>query len=139
MPSDAHLIDLLPRRLRTRFEGLTGYVSSVLQEDRLADRLSRNQVQVIQLVTFVAALDTFLRQGTRVAAEAVDTFEELGVGGFRVGSQRFIGRNNEVMRGQMLSRRLRDAIEDDQLLALIGRQLSLRRLIIECAEVLGRA
>jgi hypothetical protein len=130
-----NLLDLLPRRLRPRFEGLGSYVTSVLDEEFPDRRIGKNELEVVQFVAFVGALDQFLRDGTTTASQAVDAFASLGVGGFRVGSQHFSARNEAVMRGANLSERLRRSIPDRRLLALLEHRPSLRQLVVECARI----
>jgi hypothetical protein len=133
--ADTDFVELLPRRIRARFEGLNGYVGSVLEEEELNRTLTRESIQAIQLMALIGALDQFFRDGTSAAIAAVDAFADLGTRGFRIGSQAFSARNENVMRGLNLSDNLREAIQDERLLRLLSRELGLRGLIIECARV----
>jgi hypothetical protein len=133
---DEDLINLLPRRLRTRFEGLGGYVGSILEEEMSEHKLSTEALQLVQFVAFVGALDQFLRGGTRAATQAVDLFAELGIKGFRIGSETFAERNEAVMRGTRLSEALRDTIDDQRLILLLTHETPIRSLVLRCARIL---
>ena len=64
-------------------------------------------------------LKTF-QEGHEAAKMAVDTFQDLGVEGFSIGSQYFEGRNENVMRGEVLAQKLLDKISDEELVQLIS-------------------
>jgi hypothetical protein len=133
-------IDLLPRRIKTRFESIGSFVDTVIQErertvpsDR---RLKRDDIRVIKLAVFIFALQEFLREGSRAASIAVDEFKALGVTGFKVGSSLFEGRNENVVRGDELAKALRSAVGDTEILSAIDRAPRMRDLII---NLMGRA
>ncbi|MEQ1763858.1 MAG: hypothetical protein ABL984_12030 [Pyrinomonadaceae bacterium] len=50
-------------------------------------------------------------EGSRAAKNAVDTFRELGIPGFQIGSAYFSGRNEEVVRGDRLAKELLSEVE----------------------------
>jgi len=104
----------MPYRLRTRFEWIGAYVTSVIEEERNTvshvERLTRAEVQLVQLEVLSQYLDMFFRDGTAAAIKAVDVLNMMGVRGFSIGSSTFRGRNKEVMRGNKLSQSLRKTV-----------------------------
>ena len=97
----------MPYRLRKRFEWVGTYVNGVIEEERETvsedQRLTRPEVQLVQLEVLTQYLDAFFRDGTTAAIKAVDVLKGMDVSGFSIGSSTFRGRNNEVMRGDRLS------------------------------------
>lgn len=134
-PRYSDLIDLLPRRLKGRFESLGSYVDAILHEyeEKIPKprRLKSEDIQVIKLAVFIYALQEFFREGTRAASRAVDEFQALGVSGFTVGSSLFEGRNENVVRGDRLAEALRQTISDTKILSIIDRTSRMRDLVIE--------
>ena len=146
------LIQLLPFRMRPRFESLFHYVRTIIQEElqrqreqpsariepreQAADQrgqrrhLAKVDTQLIQLIVLIYALDQLFVEGTRAAQSAVDRFETLGVPGFVLGSSEFSGRNENVVRGQELSQALRKSIRNRQLLRLMGSARGVKDLVI---------
>jgi hypothetical protein len=121
-PRYSDLVDLLPWRLKGRFESLGSYVDAVLHEHEekipKQRQLKNEDIQVIKLAVFIYALQDFFREGTRAAARAVDVFQALGVPGFTVGSSLFEGRNENVVRGDRLAQALWQAIGDTEILSI---------------------
>lgn len=114
-------------------------MTSVLEEERLKDRLSRDDLQAIQLAAFVYGLQDFLREGSRAAARAADAFAALGVEGFKVGREYFSGRNEAVTRGEILANQLVDELRQvPGLTAAIERHRSLRTLVVTLAKERAR-
>ena len=70
-------------------------------------RLKQKQVQFIQTLVLVSVLDNLFQEGAKAAKETVDSMEDLGMSGFVVGETEFIGRNENVIRGDKLSLKLR--------------------------------
>ncbi len=142
MANEKDLLIALPRRLRIRLESIGSYVTAIVHEldapRQKANRLKREQIQQIQLVVFIYALDHLLQEGTNAAIGAVDTFKALGLGGFSVGSTSFAERNRNVNRGQELSLALRSAIENQELLNLIDNARGIGSLIRESYEEVRR-
>ena len=127
----------LPHAVRRRFEGLHRYVLAVLDEVGLSGKLSKVAIEQIQILVFTRSLDEFLRDGSDAATAAVDAFSALGVDSFRVGSELFSGRNQAVMRGELLSTELRAAA------ANLGFEFdrydgSLRQMIIALGKELSK-
>ena len=123
--------DSLPRALKTRLDGIGSYVVAVLEEKDYLHRISKPNLQRIQMVASLKSLDEFLRDGTEAAILSVDAFAELGVAGFRIGTEHFEGRNEAVMRGATLSQNLRRSIEDPELLGFIESGQTLRDVVVE--------
>ena len=93
---DREILNSLPYRLRSRFEWLGGYVQTLIDseeaEKKAKRKLTRSEIQLIQLIVFVHSLDFFFREGTRAARGAVNGLQALGVPGFTVGSTEFRAR-----------------------------------------------
>lgn len=119
MPS-REILNQLPYRLRSRFEWIGGYVKALLDteetETKAKRKLTKSEVQLIQLIVFVHSLDFFFREGTRAARGAIGSLETLGVPGFQVGSTEFRGENENVTKGEDLANRLREYLSDNELL-----------------------
>ena len=128
-------IDLLPRRLKTRFESIGAFVDAVVQEreDSLPKekRLKNDDIGIIKLAVLIFALQEFFREGSRAAVRAVDEFQALGVPGFKVGSSLFEGRNENVVRGDKLAEALREAVSDPEILSAIDRTPRMRDLVLD--------
>jgi hypothetical protein len=129
------LIDLLPRRLKTRFESIGGFVDAVIREreDNLPKqrRLKSDDIGIIKLAVLIFALQEFFREGSRAAVLAVDEFQALGVPGFKVGSSLFEGKNENVLRGYELADALRKAVSDPEILSAIDRTSRMRDLVLD--------
>jgi hypothetical protein len=129
------VVDLIPRRLRTRFESLGGFVDAVVQEREgnlpRERRLASEDLGAIKLAVLVFALQEFFREGSTAAAMAVDEFHALGLRGFQVGSSLFEARNENVVRGDELAKALRSAIDDPEVLLAIDRASRMRDLVLD--------
>jgi hypothetical protein len=123
--------------VRQRFDGLGKYVEAILDEARLRNKLSRDEIRQIQVIIFVRALDAFLRQGSEAAAGAVDALAEFGIDGFRVGSERFSGRNDAVTRGDRLAADLRTVAAEVGMPEVAESDFGLRQTIIQLAKELS--
>ncbi len=136
------LIDLLPRRLKTRFESIGAFVDAVVQEREgnlpRERRLRSEDLGTIKLAVFIYALQEFLREGSAAAVKAVDEFEDLGIPGFQVGSSLFVGRNENVVRGYELAEALRKAVSDPAILSAIDRTSRMRDLILDLMRLVRR-
>lgn len=114
MTSYSQIVNMLPYRLKARFESLGGYVQSLIDEQESGvgrrGRLSSDDVAFIKLLVFVGTLDQFFREGSTAARSAVRRFESLGMKSFKVGSTEFKGNNEHVRRGDTLSHQLRTLV-----------------------------
>lgn len=126
-------IKVLPRTIQRRFEGLGSYVTAILEENNLED-LPAEDRELLLLLVFIKWLETFLRDGHRAAKMAVDTFADLGVASFSIGSQVFSKGSEAVLRGKELADGLRASIQDPQLLKIIDDAPTLRELILNYAR-----
>lgn len=108
--SYTQILTQLPTRLRPRFESLGRYVKTIVDEEQVhmprRNRLKRQQIELLQTLVFVHVLNDLFKETTAAAMRTVMTFEELGVSGFSVGQTDFVGRNENVMRGERLSEQL---------------------------------
>ena len=138
---DREILNSLPYRLRSRFEWLGGYVQTLIDseeaEKKAKRKLTRSEIQLIQLIVFVHSLDFFFREGTRAARGAVNGLQALGVPGFTVGSTEFRGENENVTRGEDVANRLMEYLSGNELFRSIPQgqtptelTKSLRRRII---------
>jgi len=116
---DREILNSLPYRLRSRFEWLGGYVQTLIDseeaETKAKRKLTKSQIQLIQLIVFVHSLDFFFREGTRAARGAVNGLQALGVPGFTVGSTEFRGENENVTRGEDVANRLMEYLSGNEL------------------------
>ncbi len=71
------------------------------------------------LVAFIFIVRKMFTEGSNAAKNAVDTFKELNVDGFRIGSKYFQGRNENVIMGDILAEKLLNSISDDRVKGLI--------------------
>lgn len=111
MASFSSILNQLPPRIRSRFNGLPAYAKAVIEYDEkslsLARKTSREQMEQIQVLFQLVLLDRFFRRGTEVAKQAVHELKAIGVDGFSVGSTTFEKDNDAVTRGDKLSKQLR--------------------------------
>lgn len=119
------IVNMLPYRMRGRFESLGSYVHAIIEEEQQSAekpfRLSRDEIQQIQLVVVVSRLHDFFREGSGAARNAVGVFDSLGIPGFSVGNTRFEGRNTNVVRGDRLAQSLRKRIDIQRITGLPSR------------------
>ncbi len=67
--------------------------------------------------------------GTNAAKQAVDTFKELGIASFQIGSKKFADRNKNVMKGEELATKLMDSIISEELKTLINESQYVTQII----------
>ena len=124
-----------PKYISQRFFAINSYVwKSLFPENSLNERLRRLESEKSRaeelkrlkdianeasLAIFLLLLRKFFIEGSKAAIQAVDTFKELGVEGFQIGSKYFSERNKNVMEGEILSERLMDAVKSPELRTLI--------------------
>lgn len=125
-----------PKYISQRFSAINSYVwQSFFPDNLLNERLRRYETEELSkselnrlkdianeasLVIFIFLLKRFFAEGTNAAIQAVDTFNELGVNGFQIGSKFFSGRNENVMEGQLLADTLMNTITNQELITLIN-------------------
>lgn len=117
-----------PKFITTRFNSVNKYVWQTLfpeqtvkeqiikyltKEDRKKE-ISRLKAisEEASTVVFLFLLNKFFTEGAKAARQAVDTFKELGVDGFYIGGNYFSERNEKVIQGDIIARRLLASIED---------------------------
>jgi hypothetical protein len=61
-------------------------------------------------VVFIFLLNKFFNDGSKAAMHAVDTFKDLNVEGFYIGSNYFSDRNDKVMQGEIIAKKLIDSL-----------------------------
>src|SRR6185436_5803087 len=103
-PQVAEIIKQLPQPLQNRFNSLGSYVKAVLEDlernIKPKNRLSREDVSIIQLAVFIYYLNWFLREGTKAAQGSIETLERFGLEGFSVGSTVFTKDNENTLLGR---------------------------------------
>lgn len=124
-----------PRFLTARYGSLNKYVQETLiPADRL-DRIRRQfrsreerrkQIQRVKeisneasFVTFIFIIKKSFNEGSTAAKNAVDTFRDLNVDGFRIGSKYFSNRNKNVLEGDLLAEALLKSISNPRIRSLI--------------------
>lgn len=104
--------------MQVRFDSLGGFVKGIAaeQEDpdagdqRTRRKLTPEELGFVQLLAFVYALESFLRNGTRAARSAALEFESLGLEGFTVGTTTFTPDNENTRRGEILAEQLKEIV-----------------------------
>ncbi|MGZ0017750.1 hypothetical protein [Yeosuana sp. AK3] len=62
------------------------------------------------IVVFIFLLNKFFNDGSKAAKHAVDTFKGLNVEGFYIGNNYFSDRNDKVMQGEIIAKKLIDSL-----------------------------
>src|SRR5437016_2820774 len=106
MAGESDWLAALPPAIRGRFKGLNKYVLAVLEEEYRRKKLTHDDVRRIQIEIAVRVMLEFFVDGADAAARAVDALEAVGIHGFAVGEEVFVGRNAAVQRGRILADRL---------------------------------
>lgn len=125
-----------PKYISSRFYTINNYTWKTFFPDnslneRLRkindEKLSKKELSRIKevvseasLAIFIFLLKRFFDEGSNAAKQAVDTFSELGIEGFQIGSKYFSGRNENVIEGDILANALLATIEDKELIELIN-------------------
>jgi len=104
------ILNQLPYSTRRRFEWVSGYVQAVVESLETGktskQKLTKIEIQVIQITVLVRCLEFFFREGSRAARGAVNGLETVGVRGFTIGSSEFLGENENVRMGDSLANQL---------------------------------
>lgn len=126
---------VLPRRLLNRLSSIGSYVRSVVNEEEEGTprrhRLTRQEVETIAQVLFACLLNQFFKDGSRAARSAVDEFKRHGVDEFLIGATVFAGRNENVMRGDNLSKLLLMSVGKFPILELLQEPIKPREMVLE--------
>jgi hypothetical protein len=89
------VIKLLPGKLRNRFNSLGAYVATIIEEYQSQHnvygkkRLKNDQIQEIKVITFLKILREFLEDGVMATEFALNTFNDINIKGFKVGTTDF--------------------------------------------------
>ena len=128
------IIQQLPPNLQRRFLSLGSFVGGIIDEEitrsKKSNRLSQENIHLIQLAALIYSLDSFFRSGTAAARQASVTFEEFGSIGFQIGSTVFTKDNDNTRRGELLADELRKAIIGTQMSRAIQTSSTMQQLII---------
>lgn len=124
-----------PKYLTLRYNSLNRYVHEVFltpdtiedirqrfgtKDERKAEiRRIKDIANEASLVAFIFIVRKMFTEGSNAAKNAVDTFKELNVDGFRIGSKYFQGRNENVIMGDLLAEKLLNSVSDDRVKGLI--------------------
>lgn len=129
----SEIIKLMPYKFQLRFNSLSQNVNGLIQEEMdgldSAITLTQDDVQFIQLASFVYVVNKFLRAGTRTAREASRTFSIFGFSGFQVGSTYFSEHNENTQRGEVLANALWSSLADTSLPRYLSSSSNLKSLI----------
>jgi hypothetical protein len=116
-----------PKYLNDRSGSLRSYVQEVLFPDRVRDLILRRAskgekkrtiteiasvVEEATLLAYVFVTHRTFIEGSKAAKNAVDTFEELGVPGFYLGTTYFSRRNEAVILGDKLAEQMLAELDD---------------------------
>lgn len=125
-----------PKYISQRFSAINSYTwSSFFPENTLNERLRRfpkgveskaelarlkSIINEASLVVFIFLLKRFFSEGTNAAIQAVDTFKELGIKSFQIGTKQFADRNKNVMKGEELANQLLESLKNNEIKALVN-------------------
>jgi hypothetical protein len=131
--SISDFLNLLPRKLQVRFTSLGSYVRALVTEIKLEhhieDDFGPTEIQIIQLVAFIYALERFMRVGSHAARKASVAFNAFGLEGFQVGSTQFTKNNLNTTRGRRLANMLRASIVNTPVERIVKNSHSLKNLV----------
>ena len=151
--NSAEIFRYAPKYISQRFYAINNYVwKSFFPENELNIRLQRleNERQRAQelarlksiageatLVIFIILLRQFFSEGSNAAIQAVDTFKEVGVDSFQIGSKVFQDRNENVLQGRLLADQLIQSITSKELLNIITESQYPFQIINRYKDVIG--
>lgn len=134
-----------PKYISHRFSTVNSYTwSYFFPENTLNERLNRfpkgkesgaelarikDIVNEASIVIFIFLIKRFFIDGTNAAKQAVDTFKDLGIESFQIGSKKFADRNKNVMKGQELANQLMNSITSEDLKSLINESQYVTQII----------
>jgi len=118
-----------PRYLTRQYGALNSYVwegvfpresrnrtlYKIKDESKRKERLARMKdvVDEATLLTFIFVTRKVLMEGTEAAKKAVDTLKSIGIKEFYLGKAKFSGRNENVMQGERLAKKLFSSLNND--------------------------
>lgn len=143
-----------PKYISQRFSAVNSYTwISLFPENSLNEHLRQfpkgqeNKTELARLkdivneasiVIFIFLMKRFFLDGTDAAIQAVDTFKELGVKGFQIGSKKFADRNKNVMKGKELAAKLIDSITNEELKELVNESQYANQIIEKYKPIIDR-
>lgn len=107
-----------PLFLQKRYSSLGQHVRSVIETefpDLDLRKVPREDIETLQLISFVFVLTSFFKDSHLAAKKSVDTFADLGVNEFRIGSASFHEGSESVEAGRILGEQMLESISDDGL------------------------
>ena len=107
------------------------------EERRTEFRRLRDISDEASFVAFIFVLKKSFNDGSTAAKNAVDTFRDLHVDGFKIGSKLFSGRNKNVLQGDVLAETLVASIKDSRVRALIQKSTYLSEIVEEYKKVIS--
>jgi hypothetical protein len=124
-----------PKFITTRFNSINNYVwQTLFPEQTIKEQIKKfrtkadrkNEIKRLKgiseeasTVIFLFLINKFFTEGAKAAREAVDTFKELGVDGFFIGTNYFSERNDKVIQGDKISEKLLASIKDEKAKELV--------------------
>ncbi len=124
-----------PKFITNRFNSVNKYVWEILCPEQKRNELIRKKVtkkarkqefarlkeisNEASIVVFIFLLNKFFIDGSKAAKHAVDTFKDLNVEGFYIGSNYFAERNEKVIQGEIIAKKLIDSIDNSPAKKLI--------------------
>lgn len=124
-----------PKFITNRFNSVNKYVwQTLFPEKKIKELLiklktkAERRKEIVRLksisdeasiVVFLFLINKFFTEGSKAAKDAVDSFKELKIDGFYIGQNFFSGRNEKVLLGDEISKKLLNSIEDEEVKNLI--------------------
>ena len=149
----SNLLKNAPRFLISKYGSINKYIHESLipiekiedvrkqfktkEERRIEFRRLRDISDEASFVAFIFILKKSFNDGSTAAKNAVDTFRDLHVNGFKIGSKLFSGRNKNVLQGDVLAEALVASIKDSRVRALIQKSTYLSEIVEEYKKVIS--
>jgi len=106
----------LPSSFRHRFDSLGGYINAILEQKRKGEpKLTKREIEFIQIVVFITVLKRFLVEGAKAAQMTLDELKEQGIKSFSIGSSHFEEGSEDLRRGFVLASELLNAISNPRI------------------------
>lgn len=136
-----------PKFITSRFNSVNNYVwQTLFPEAVVKEQLKKRKTniekreEIVRLksisdeastLVFLFLINKFFVEGAMAAKQAVDTFKELNVDGFYIGSNYFSERNEKVIQGDIISKQLIASIKDDNIKGMIAKYSYVSEIIEE--------
>jgi hypothetical protein len=149
----ADFLNSNPKFLMARFFSINRFVWDTLIPDHLRQDLighkkkSERKQEFTRLksisneasiLVYIFLLRKFFKDGSEAAKSAVDTFKELNVDGFYIGSNYFSGRNDKVLQGEKIAYFLLESITDEKAKELIKNASHISDILEKYNEVIRK-